>query len=122
MIELSRRGLPASIAYGVVAAIQILPQMKARADTISAAQRGRGLNTQCRIANRLRGLLPLVSPLIFGALVDSEERAIALQSRAFNSGPKPTSYIEIPDSRWQSAIRWGCLMVVLAGVASRFWL
>ena len=121
MLELSRRGLPASIAYLVVAAIQILPQMRDRAEAITAAQRARGLNTQGSLANRLRGLLPLVSPLIFSALVDSEERAIALQSRAFNSGRKPTSYTENPDSRGQSALRWGLLLAVAAGLALRVW-
>jgi energy-coupling factor transport system permease protein len=122
MLELGRRGLPASIAYLVVAAIQILPLMKSRADNITAAQRARGLNTQGSIRNRLRGLLPLVSPLIFSALVDSEERAIALQSRSFNSGKRPISYREIPDSRREDAIRWGCLVLVVLGIASRLWL
>ncbi len=121
VIDLSRRGVPASIAYLVVIAVQILPQMRDRAEAITAAQRARGLNTQGSLVNRLRGLLPLVSPLIFSALVDSEERAIALQSRAFNSGLKPTSYTEIPDSRGQSLLRWGLLLIVAAGLLLRVW-
>jgi energy-coupling factor transport system permease protein len=121
MLDLSRRGLPPAIAYLVVSSIQILPQMRDRAEAITAAQRARGLNTQGSLANRLRGLLPLVSPLIFSALVDSEERAIALQSRAFNSGRKPTSYIEIPDGRGQAALRWGLLLAVAAGLLQRMW-
>jgi energy-coupling factor transport system permease protein len=122
MNEFCRRGLPASIAYLVVASIQILPQMKDRADHIVAAQRARGLNTQGSLPNRLRGLFPLVSPLILSAIIDSEERAIALQSRAFNSVRKPTSYSVTFDSRAQSAFRWSCLLLVLIGIVSRIWL
>jgi energy-coupling factor transport system permease protein len=121
MIDLTQRGLPATIAYLVVSAVQVIPQMRARAENIAAAQRARGLETQGGLLQRLRGLLPLVSPLIFSALVDTEERAIALQARAFNSGVRPTSYTEISDSRGQALLRWGCLAAVLAGIGLRLW-
>jgi len=122
MTELTQRGLPASLSYLVVSAIQIIPQMADRANHIVAAQRARGLNTQGTFFNRLRGILPLVSPLIFGSLVDSEERAIALQARAFNSGHKPSSYTEIQDSPRQAVVRWACIGLLIAGISSRFWL
>lgn len=122
MGEMSKRRFPASLSYLVVSAIQILPLMKKRADNIASAQRARGLDTQGNILMRMKGILPLVMPLIFSSLVDSEERAIALQARAFNSGIKPTSFIEIPDSKLQGIVRLFCPLLILLAVVGRVFL
>ncbi len=113
VFSLTGAGLPRSIGYILLVALQLVPDMSARATAIQEAQRSRGLETS-GLLNRLRALPPLVSPLIVGALLDVEERAMALESRAFTaSGPK-TSLRELHDSWAQRAARW--LMLALAAL------
>ena len=98
MTALTQRGLPPSLTYIIVSTLQIIPQMQLKASTIIDAQRSRGLETQGGLHRRVSALLPLVGPLVFGSLVDVEERAIAIEARAFKAKRTKTSLIEIPDS------------------------
>ena len=79
--EETRRGLPGQFAYVVMSSLQIITQMQAKAQTIISAQRSRGLDTQSSFLRRVGGILPLVGPLVFGSLVEVEERAIAIEAR-----------------------------------------
>ncbi len=97
MSDLTRRGLPGQFAYVIISTLQILPQMQAKAQTIIAAQRSRGLDTQSSFFKRAGMLVPLVGPLVFGSLVEVEERAIAIEARGFTSKKVKTSLHEIPD-------------------------
>ena len=110
MLALEQRGLPGAAAYIVVAAIQLLPQLQARASAILDAQRSRGLETEGGMVTRARALLPLVSPLVFSALADVDERAMALEARAFSTPRVKTSFKELRDTRGQALAR-GLLLV-----------
>jgi energy-coupling factor transport system permease protein len=105
MLALVERGMPGALAYIVVAAIQLLPQMQAKAVAIMDAQRSRGMETEGFILVRLRALIPLVAPLVLGALVDVDERAMALEARAFSSPQPKTSFRALRDTRGQSVAR-----------------
>jgi energy-coupling factor transport system permease protein len=122
MSDLARRGVPGPISYTVTSTLQILPQMQVKAATIMDAQRARGLETQGNLMKRIRALLPLVAPLVFGSLVDVEERAIAIEARAFNSPRQKTSLVEIDDRPIDRRIRWGLILVVIFLLGSRLWL
>lgn len=120
MSDLTRRGLPGQFAYVIISTLQIIPQMQAKAQTIIAAQRSRGLDTQSSFRKRVGALVPLVGPLVFGSLVEVEERAIAIEARGFTSSRPKTSLYEIPDSALDKALRWGLVALVVASLASRF--
>lgn len=122
MSDLTRRGLPGQFAYVIISTLQILPQMQAKAQTIIAAQRSRGLDTESTFIKRAGSLLPLVGPLVFGSLVEVEERAIAIEARGFTSTRVKTSLHEIPDTKADRFFRWGILLVVLIIVVLRIWL
>jgi energy-coupling factor transport system permease protein len=86
---------------------------------ILEAQQARGLETEVGLVGRLRLLVPLIGPLILASIVDVEERAMALEARAFSRrGPK-TSLITLRDSRGQALLRAGFLLAALALVAWR---
>lgn len=121
MSDLSRRGLPGQFSYVIISTLQIIPQMQVKANTIIAAQRSRGLDTQSTFRKRVGALVPLVGPLVFGSLVEVEERAIAIEARGFTSTRKKTSLHEIPDSGLDKALRWGLIFLILASILSRFW-
>jgi energy-coupling factor transport system permease protein len=115
---LTERGLPSSIGYLLLVALQLVPDMSARANAILETQQSRGLETKGRI-RRLRALPSLVGPLVVGALVDVEERAMALESRAYTAtGPK-TSLRQLADSRGQRIARLVLLLGIAAMIAFR---
>ena len=122
MNDLTRRGLSGTFSYVITSTLQILPQMRAKANTIIDAQRSRGLNTEGGFKQRIQALLPLVGPLVFGSLVEVEERAIAIEARAFTSTVPKTFLHHIQDSPVDRIIRWGCLLLVLLTFGSKVWL
>jgi energy-coupling factor transport system permease protein len=118
MLALNQRGVPNSIAYIILSTMQIVPRFQAKANTILDAQRSRGLETEGNLLVRIRALLPLIQPLLLGSIVDIEERAIALEVRAFGrSGPK-TSLLILHDTPLQRVVR---LLLILASLAVVAW-
>lgn len=122
MSDLTQRGLPGQFAYVIISTLQILPQIRAKAQTIIAAQRSRGLDTESTFAKRAGSLVPLVGPLVFGSLVEVEERAIAIEARGFTSKRKKTSLNEIPDSQMNKVIRWGLILLAIISIILKLWL
>jgi energy-coupling factor transport system permease protein len=122
MSDLTRRGLPPQFAYVIISTLQILPQMQAKAQTIIAAQRSRGLDTESTFFKRIGSVVPLVSPLVFGSLVEVEERAIAIEARGFTSKKAKTSLYEISDRRSDKFIRWGLVILVIISIVLKLWL
>jgi energy-coupling factor transport system permease protein len=119
MIALTQRGMPQGIAYIVLTTLQIVPRFQAKANGILDAQRSRGLETEGNIARRLRALLPLVVPLVLGSIVDIEERAIALEARAFSRQGQKTSLLVLTDSPIQAVVRWSLVLGIAILVAAR---
>ncbi|HAV77375.1 MAG TPA: hypothetical protein DCX53_08480 [Anaerolineae bacterium] len=122
MTDLTRRGLPGQFAYVIISTLQIIPQMQAKAQTIIAAQRSRGLDTESTFFKRAGSLIPLVGPLVFGSLVEVEERAIAIEARGFTSTRVKTSLNSIPDTNKDKLIRWSLIVIIIVTLASRIWL
>jgi len=123
MISLKQGGLPSGLAYIIVTTLQLVPQFVLKANTILDAQRSRGLETQGNIIIRARALLPLVLPLVIGSLLEVEERAIAIEARAFNSKRVETSLLDIPDTQNQRYARIGLVLFTILLIAGRYiWL
>jgi energy-coupling factor transport system permease protein len=122
MSDLTQRGMPGTLSYVITSTLQIIPQMQVKANTIIDAQRSRGLETSGNLLKRTGALLPLVGPLVFGSIVDVEERAIAIEARAFTSSIKKTSLREINDPTIEKVIRWFFLFTMITTVGLRIWL
>jgi energy-coupling factor transport system permease protein len=122
MSDLTRRGLPPQFAYVIISTLQILPQMQAKAQTIIAAQRSRGLDTESTFFKRIGSVVPLVSPLVFGSLVEVEERAIAIEARGFTSKHIKTSLHDIPDTRLDKTIRRLLVALIIITLTLKIWL
>jgi energy-coupling factor transport system permease protein len=122
MIALTEKGVPNSITYIIVSTIQLVPGLQVRAAKIRDAQHARGLETEGGILTRVRALPPLIEPLVLGSIIDVDERAIALEARAFSSTAEKTSLRQIEDSRGQLLLRWACLLLMVGFVLLRlFW-
>lgn len=104
-LALVQAGAPYALAYIVVTAIQLLPEMQASANGILNAQQARGLETTGSLRVRLAAFIPLIAPLVYGALENVQERALALDARAFRAPRPKTSWRELRDTRAQSVVR-----------------
>lgn len=118
-LTLSQRGVPKSLTYIVVSTLQIVPRFQTKAATILDAQQSRGLEIRGNLRKRVRALVPLIAPLVLSSLVDIEERAMALEARAFSrKGPK-TALLVLHDTHWQQALRWLLAAAALAVIVAR---
>jgi energy-coupling factor transport system permease protein len=121
MTGLAQKGFPPNLAYVIVTTLQILPQMRERADRILDAQRARGLETEGSLRQRVRVLLPLAAPLVLGSLLDVEERSLALEARGFSATVPKTSLYALEDPPWERALRWGVLLLMVGTIGFRLW-
>ena len=85
---LVRKGLSPRIGYVLSSVFQIIPQMSATMETITDAQRSRGMETEGKLLTRIKAFIPLIGPVVMNSLIATRERAIALEVRGFNSKKK----------------------------------
>ena len=90
--DLEQAGFSPKIGYVISSVFQIVPQMSTRA----------------------KSFLPLISPVVMSSLINTRERAIALEIRGFEAGQKKT-YLR--EGKMKTSDRMLCLVmaVVIAG-------
>lgn len=119
VVDLERRGVSARLAFVANASVQTVPAMVERAAAIAMAQRARGLDTEGSLWRRIRGLVPIVAPVILGSIGEVEERTLALEARGFTRPGRRTLLWTPLDSRWQRAARWGLVLAIPVLVVAR---
>ena len=117
--DLEDRGLGRRTVFVLGAALAAVPRAQARAVEVIEAQRARGLDTEGSWRRRARGVLPLVTPLVIGSLAEVEDRALALEVRAFGAPGRRTVLYPLPDSGRQRLARWAMAAVLALGLAAR---
>ena len=90
MSDLTRRGLPGQFAYVIISTLQILPQMQAKAQTIIAAQRSRGLDTESSFLKRIGSLVPWLGRWFLVPL--QKWRSVPSPSKLAASHPKKSKH------------------------------
>lgn len=111
-VALTEKGVPSKLAYVFIASIQIIPQMRERAQSITEAQQARGLDTEADIMTRLNSIVALLAPLLISTLVTANTRALALDARGFNAQGERTFLINVPDPVHEQVIRWVAIAAV----------
>lgn len=111
-LDLERRGVPPRIAFVVNATVGAVPAMGVRAAEIVDAQRARGLDTEGSVRARIRGIVPIVGPVVLGSISEVEERTLALEARAFGRPGRRTLLRVLPDSARQRLARWVLVLLV----------
>lgn len=110
------RGASFRIAFVVLSAVQLVPRMRTRAGAILEAQQARGLSLEGSFVRRIRSLVPLIGPVLLGALVDTRERTFALEARGFGARPGRTAYRTVADAAIDRWLRLSILVAALAVV------
>jgi energy-coupling factor transport system permease protein len=119
VFDLERRGVPPRFAFVAVATIEAIPTLVERANVIGESQRARGLDTEGSFRARIRGVLPLIGPVIIGSLTDVEERSLALESRAFSRPGRRYLLWSMPDTTWERVLRWALLLALIVLIVLR---
>ena len=124
VVDLERRGISPRVAFVANASVQTVPAMVERAAQITAAQRARGLDTEGSVWRRVRGIVPIVGPVILGSIAEVEERTMALEARGFTRPGRRTLLRAPSDSGAEAIARWSLLagLVTLAAARIGGWL
>lgn len=114
---ISHGGKSPSLAYLLGSPLLLLSSMRERIETIQAAQRARGLHTDGNAFQRFCSLAPLIRPLVIGAIIEVEQRSIALEVRGFQSTTAKTSLRILADSTLQrlsrSLMLWAAAAIII---------
>ncbi|PLR96639.1 energy-coupling factor transporter transmembrane component T family protein [Bacillus sp. T33-2] len=117
--SLVRKGLSPRIGYVISSVFQIIPEMMSAMSTITDAQRARGMETEGKLCVRVRAFLPLMGPVVLSSLINTKERAMALEVRGFNSRVPKTYLNEEKKYRHSKLIQWGLSLLTAAALAWR---
>ena len=124
VVDLERRGVSPRMTFVVSSAVRSVPAIVERAGQITDAQRARGLDTEGSIWRRVRGLVPLVGPVLLGSIGEVEDRAMALEARGFSRKGRRSLLWAPADHRWERVARWLLVLsvpiLIVAGLAGWF--
>ena len=114
MASMQKLGLPLKIAYPLFSAFQIVPLIDLRLQAVKQAQMSRGLQLEgIGIVKRFKTYIPLITPLLLGAIEEAYRRSIALEARGFSSKVEKTF---LRDIRFHRADLYFIIVAVLAVV------
>jgi energy-coupling factor transport system permease protein len=119
VVDLERRGVSPRLAFVVSASVRAVPAIVVRAGEIADAQRARGLDTEGSPWRRLRGLVPLIGPVLLGSIGDVEERAMALEARGFSRQGRRSLLWAPADRGVERVARWLMVLTIPALLAAR---
>ncbi len=114
-----RIGLSPRLGYVLISVFQIIPQMTETMATITDAQRSRGMETEGNLITRIKAFFPLISPVVMSSLVNTRERAIALEVRGFNSKQKKTFLNEEHKTRIDMIIKIILVFAIVVSIIGR---
>ena len=117
--ELEKRGFSRRMGYIITSVFQIVPQMTGTMNTITDAQRSRGLETEGSLLTRAKAFLPLISPVVMSSLINTQERAVALEVRGFAAKQKKTYLADRTPHRGDTPITVVLLAMIAAALLWR---
>ncbi len=117
--SLVKIGLSPKIGYVLSSVFQIIPQMTATMETITDAQRSRGLETEGKLSVRIKAFIPLISPVVMNSLVVTKERAIALEVRGFTSQAKKSFLNDQEESNGNNILKYVIIAIFILSIVWR---
>lgn len=95
---MNNSGMNYKAAYVFTSSLQMVEVLGKSSKTIMNAQRARGVETQGNMIVRAKAFFPSLVPLILGAITNSEERVLTLESKGFDVNGKKTQLVEVKKS------------------------
>jgi energy-coupling factor transport system permease protein len=99
MLTLEQAGVTPKLTFLILSSTQSMTNLGKHVRTVSDAQESRGIEMKGSPARRVTAFFAIVSPVFLAGLNEVEERALALDARAFGSRAKHTRLVEVPRLR-----------------------
>lgn len=119
VVDLERRGVSPNATFVISSAVRTVPAILARTSDVTDAQRARGLDTEGSPWRRLRGLVPVVGPVLLGSIAEVEERSLALEARGVAWRGARTLLWWPADTGTERIARWLMALSLPATIAAR---
>lgn len=117
--SLIKKGFSPRFGYVFLSVFLIIPQMIETMQTITDAQRSRGMETQGNLWIRIKAFFPLIMPVVMSSLMNTKERALALEVRGFNANTKRTFIKESKRPKEESVYQILLLFAFLSAIVWR---
>jgi len=102
---LQQGGISYSAAYIILSTLKIVPLMQRKLKNIMEAQKSRGVETEGNLLIRAKAFVACLWPLVLTSMAGTEERVLALESRAFSAPVKKTYLRHIKDTKNDKILR-----------------
>uniref|UniRef100_UPI00403F1176 energy-coupling factor transporter transmembrane component T n=1 Tax=Candidatus Enterococcus willemsii TaxID=1857215 RepID=UPI00403F1176 len=113
IFALEKARMSKKITFVIAATIQLIPQMTKLSQTITDAQRARGIETEGSVFTRIKAFIPMMGPLVLTSIQQTDERVLTLEARGFSSSAKKTAYYSIKKTTLDYTIVLLCLVVLI---------
>jgi energy-coupling factor transport system permease protein len=121
-LALEQSHIPYEFCFAFTTAIRFVPVLAIEVQTIMDAQKSRGLEQEKgNFLKRIRNYIPILIPLIVGAIRRSLELAEAMESRAFGAKKKRTSLYRLIFKKGDYTALGISLIVLISAVYIRYY-
>lgn len=96
MYVLEKKGMSHIVSYITLSSFQTIADLGNNAKIIMESQKSRGIETDGNMFQRIKAYVPVLGPLVLNAIASTEEKAIAMDARAFSAPVKHTFLCDLP--------------------------
>lgn len=120
---LEKSGMNYKAAYVFLSTMQMIELLSRNSKTIMNAQQARGVETQGNMVSRAKAFMPSLIPLILGAIISSEDRALTLESKGFDVQCKKTHILDVNKSGHEGIAMAVavCVLLITIGIRGAAW-
>lgn len=111
-------GMNYKVAYVFISTLQMIEILGKNSKTIMNAQQARGVETEGNLLIRSKAFFPSMVPLILGAITNTEERVLTLESKGFDVNCPKTHLFNVTKSGKE---KLAGTIAILAAVAVLVW-
>lgn len=112
-------GMNYKVAYVFISTLQMIEVLGKSSKTIMNAQQARGVETEGNLFVRSKAFFPSLVPLILGAITNTEERVLTLESKGFDVNCPKTHLFVIQKSGKETLTNIIAILVTVLVVAWR---
>ncbi len=121
MYSFEQLGMSHENSFIMLASMQNIIDLKKASVTILESQKSRGIETDGNVMVRAKAFFPTLGPLLLGAIASTEEKAIAMDARAFSVKRQHTFLRELaPASSTQKILSIAAWVFCVATLVYRF--
>ena len=122
-LALEQSRVPYEFCFAFTTAVRFVPVLAGEAQTIMDAQKARGLELERgNFIKRVKNYIPILIPLIVGAIRRSLELAEAMESRAWGASEKRTNLYVLKMKRANYSLAFGSVVMLIFAVYVRLFL